>query len=95
MAFIANVYVTKDKLQTILDTINQKGEKGISLDVVGFNEKNQYGQEVAVRIAQTKEQRESKKPPFYLGNGEVKWTDGKIEVLPKAEIKQPKSDMPF
>ena len=39
---------------------------------------DKYGNNVAITIAQSKEEREAKKPKIYLGNGKVTWTDGKI-----------------
>ncbi len=73
------------------------------------DETNQYGQNVAMWIEQSKEERESKKPRTYIGNGRVVWTDNKINVAEKTfqeghEFGEPKekskteekeSDLPF
>ena len=42
-------------------------------------------QNVSAFVSQTKEQRESKTPKFYVGNGAVKWSDGKSPLVPGAQ----------
>lgn len=54
------------------------------------DELDKYGNNVAITLQQTKEQREAKEKKVYVGNGKVVWTNGKIEV-----IKQDKTDLPF
>ena len=52
------------------------------------DELDKYGNNVAITLQQTKEQREAKEKKVYVGNGKVAWTNGKIEVA-KTE------DLPF
>lgn len=52
------------------------------------DELDKYGNNVAITVQQTKEQREAKEKKVYVGNGKVAWTNGKIEVAKK-------DDMPF
>ena len=71
------------------------------------DETNQYGQNVAMWIEQTKDERESKKPRTYIGNGRVVWTDNKITVAEKTgqeghdfgeskiESEEKEKDLPF
>ena len=78
MSTLLDLYIKENTLQTLLDTVRKKGEKGISLTVSVSDESNEYGQNVSAYVSQSKEQREEKKPRFYAGNGKVFWTDGKI-----------------
>ena len=45
------------------------------------DEANQFGQNVSAYDSQTKEEREAKKPKAYIGNGNVVWTNGKINYV--------------
>lgn len=49
------------------------------------DELDKFGNNVAITIQQTKEQREAKEKKVYVGNGKVAWTNGKIEVAKKDE----------
>lgn len=84
MSSLSEIYIKKETLETLLKTVNAKGEKGVSLTISIGDETNQYGQNLSGFVSQTKEQREAKKDKFYVGNGKVFWTDGKIT---KAEAK--------
>lgn len=46
---------------------------------------DKFGNNVAITLQQTKEQREAKEKRVYVGNGKVAWTDGKIQVAKKEE----------
>lgn len=46
---------------------------------------DKFGNNVAIILQQTKEQREAKEKKVYVGNGKVAWTDGKIEVAKKED----------
>ena len=46
------------------------------------DELDQYGNNVAMYVEQSKEEREAKVKRTYVGNGRVVWTDGKIETAP-------------
>lgn len=71
---------------------------------VTINEKtDSYGNNVSLTLSQSKEERESKAPKTYLGNGKVVWTDGFVKAAEKQE-KEPltatqkmlgKDDLPF
>ena len=85
MSALGDIYITKQKLQIILDTMENKKMKGISFTVSINDEINKYGQNISCHVSQTKEQREAKKEKFYVGNGKVFWTDGKIVKAEKKE----------
>jgi hypothetical protein len=62
---------------------------------------DKYGYNASITLQQTKEERESKKPKVYVGNGRVNWTDGNIQAVkyePKNtsdKIRESKDDLPF
>lgn len=83
MAALLDIYLKKETLETIVGVLEKKGEKGVSITVSINDESNNYGQNTNSWVAQTKEQRESKKDRFFTGSGRVFWTDGKIAVADK------------
>lgn len=102
MSSLNNLYIKTETLETLLNVVKQKGEKGISIDISLSDETNQYGQNLSAYVTQTKEQRDEKKPRFYVGNGKTFWSDGKITVAAKKTevdeavvIEQPSDDLPF
>lgn len=88
MSSLSNIYIKVETLETLLNVVKKKGEKGVSIDISINEQTNDYGQNLSAYVSQTKEQREEKKPKFYVGNGKVYWTDGKIEVAKKKEVHQ-------
>ena len=79
MASIITIGLNKDKVQ-----FNEKGWANVT--VVVNDDTNQYGQNVAASMNQSKEQREAKEAKNYVGNGKVVWTsDGTIKVADRVE----------
>jgi len=81
-----------------LINLSIKGKDGYKNYTISIsNETNQYGQNVVMYEAQTKEERLSKQPKKYIGNGMVVWTDGTIKVAEKDESKVEvvNDDLPF
>ena len=93
MSSLAEVYIKKETLEIMLKVINAKNQSGISLQIGINDETNQWGQNVSVSVSQTKEEREAKKDKYYVGNGKVFYTDGKITKAEKKDI--PKAEEPF
>ena len=61
-----------------------------------INDDTRFGNNVAATVPQTEEERLSKKPKEYIGNGKIFWTDGAIAVAEKEEKEnQSDSGMPF
>lgn len=85
MASLNNIYFKLETLETLVATLKKKREKGISIDFAINDESNDYSQNISAYVSQSKEDREAKKPRFYVGNGKCFWTDGKIEVAKKTE----------
>ena len=69
MSSLNSLYIKKEALETLLKGVNAKGLKGIELTLSINDEGNQYDQNISAYVAQTKEEREAKKPKFYVGNG--------------------------
>lgn len=89
MSALHDIYVKKSVLKELYQTLEKKGENGVSLTISISDETNKYGQNVSSWVSQTKEQREAKKERYFVGNGKVFWTDGNIQV---AEKKEPEAD---
>ena len=85
MSSLSEIYLKKEVLETLLKTVTAKGENGVSITISTSDDSNQYGQNVTSFVSQTKEQREAKANKYYVGNGKVFWTDGKITVAKKKE----------
>lgn len=85
MANLSDIYIKTEVIQILLDTAKKKGVPGIALTVSTNDEVNGYGQNVSAYVSQSKEDREAKKNKFYVGNGKVFWTDGKITKAEKVE----------
>lgn len=79
MASLSEIYVKKSTLETILKALNAKQGKegeGVKITISLSDHPNNFGQNVSAYVAQTKEQREAKKPLFYVGNGKTFWSKG-------------------
>ena len=86
MSALMNIYIKRDTLAIMLDTLKKKDEKGISL-TLSVNDKNdKYGHNVAAFVSQTKEEREAGKNRYYVGNGSVLHVseDG-VKVIPREQ----------
>ena len=104
MSSLSEIYLKKEVLETLLKTVTAKGENGVSITISTSDETNNYGQNVSGFVSQTKEQREAKANKYYVGNGKVFWTDGKITVAKKKEeatapapapVQESFNDLPF
>ena len=82
MATLISAYFTKAKLEQMLAS----ADKGIQITIAVNDECNAYQQNASIYLSQSKEQRESKAPKTYVGNGQVVWIDGKVTVAPKKDI---------
>lgn len=89
MAHMNDLWVKKDVLETLLKTINAKGENGIALTIATNNEANQYGQNVSAWVSQKQE--DKGKDKFYVGNGRVVWVDSNSNVFKPERNSQPTS----
>jgi hypothetical protein len=83
MALMTNFYIKLETLETIVKTVKAKGEAGIGLTLSVNDTCNEYGQNVSGWVGQSKDDRDAKKPRYFVGNGGVFWTDGKPPVIAK------------
>lgn len=83
MASLTELYFKTETLETVVDTLKKKGEKGIKITISISDDSDKYGQNASSYVSQTKEDREAKKPRYYVGNGKTFWTDGKITAAKK------------
>ena len=81
-----------------VDKSQLKDGKYLSVQISVNDKVDNYNNNVAITVAQSKEQREAKEPKKYLGNGRVTWTDGnvvKAEYVEKTEAKPNADSLPF
>jgi hypothetical protein len=99
MSALINVSLRVDKLPKEKFVQGKDGAVYYNFTVAVNDKSNQWGQNVSLTDSQTKEEREAKKPKTYLGNGNVIWTNGTIQLAEKKEEVSSKevvsSDLPF
>ena len=99
MSALINVSLRVDKLPKEKFVQGKDGAVYYNFTVAVNDESNQWGQNVSLTDSQTKEEREAKKPKTYLGNGNVIWTNGTIQLAEKKEGVATKEvvsdDLPF
>ena len=106
MASLSEIYVKKSTLETILKALNAKQGKegeGVKLTISLSDQTNNFGQNVSVYVAQSKDQRDAKTPLFYVGNGKTFWSKGETPCPQREEPKQEQkpvtsgneNDLPF
>ena len=92
MSSLSEIYIKKETIDKIAQVLNSKSgdeAKGFKMTISINDETNNYGQNVTAFAAQTKEQRDAKTDKFYVGNGKVFWTDGKITIASKNDDPAP------
>lgn len=92
MGTLAEIFIKKETIDILAATLAKKtgdDAKGVKIQISISDTSNDYGQNVSALVSQSKEQREAKVKPFYVGNGKVFWTDGKISVAEKKEKDTP------
>lgn len=102
MSALAEIYIKREVAEVIAETLKKRDDKGVSITISINDETNDYDQNVSAYVSQSKEDRDEKKKKFYVGNGKVFWTDGKIAAATKgkAATASPagdgkKDDLPF
>ena len=91
MASLSEIYVKKSTLETILRALNAKQGKegeGVKLTISLSDQTNNFGQNVSVYVAQSKDQRDAKTPLFYVANGKTFWSKGETPCPQREEPKQ-------
>jgi hypothetical protein len=82
---------------TKIDKSKLKDGKYLNIQISINDTTDNYGNNVAITLNQTKEEREAKEKKTYLGNAKVVWTDGVIKTADKVEAQtEVKNDpLPF
>jgi len=94
MSAIINASIDLSKIDSSR-IFEKDGRKWLSLSI-SVNDETNYGNNVGISIAQSKEEREAKQPKTYLGNGKVVWNSGTIVNAAKEEQEVDTSkDLPF
>lgn len=70
MSAIVNISINLSKVEKAALIEGKKG-KYLPLTIFINDEADEYGNNAAAIVAQTKEEREAKKPRVYLGNGKT------------------------
>ena len=89
MSALMSIYIKRDTLAIMLDTLQKKGDNGINLTISANDRNDNYGHNVAAFVSQSKEDREAGKPRYYVGNGSVFYvSDDGVKVMPKEQTQQ-------
>lgn len=79
-----------------VDKSKLKDGKYLQVQISVNDTTDNYGNNVAITVNQTKEEREAKEKKTYLGNAKVVWTDNVIKVAPKVDSTATvENDLPF
>lgn len=101
MASLNSLYLKTETIEMLLKVAKAKQLKGVEITVSIADTENQYGQNVSGYVSQTKEEREAKKPRYYVGNGKTFWKDTnneqqvKEEEVKAVEAEVVNDDLPF
>ena len=86
MSALMNIYIKRDTLAIMLDTLQKKNENGIGITISVNDNNDKYGHNVGAFVSQTKEEREAGKKRYYVGNGSVFYvSDEGVKVVPKEQ----------
>ena len=93
---ILNVSIDLTKIDKTKIKPHANGAKYYSMDIIIKDEPDQYGQTVAVKTNQTKEERERGDKATYIGNGKVVFSKvPEIDSFPPPLDQQSGNDLPF
>lgn len=86
MAILTEIYIKQDTLETLLNTIKAKNQKGVGITVSINDDTKEFTlddgrilqQNTSAFVSQSKEDRDAEKQKFYVGNGRKVWDNGTI-----------------
>jgi hypothetical protein len=82
-----------------LITEGKNGKKYLKLVLNERKSEGKYGETHTLQLSQSKEQREAKASPVYVGSGKAYKFEKKVSVTPSATLDEPASygsdDLPF
>lgn len=91
---IVNASINLSKIPKGKITLSKSGESWVNVSIILKDEKDKFENDTAIQVQQTKEERETKHPIVYLGNGKTAF-DNKAEATPKPKVEQTDADLPF
>lgn len=80
MAQIISVSIDLTKLDKSKIVEGKNGAKYYNLTINVNDQKDNYGNDASVTIAQTKEEREAKQPRTFIGKGRVIWSNNGVQA---------------
>lgn len=69
----------------------KNGAEYLNIDIILKDEKDNFGNDTAITLKQTKEERESKAKKVYIGNGKTMWEGEPLHKPVKPVEKQPEA----
>jgi hypothetical protein len=73
----------------------KNGAKYYNVSIILNDEKDQYGNDVAITTGQTKEERAAKEKQTYIGNGRIVYEKGGKDVPAPGSNQSDNDDLPF
>ena len=67
----------------------KNGAEYLNIDITVKDEKDNFGNDTAITLKQTKEERESKAKKVFIGNGKTMWEGEPLHKTTKPVEKQP------
>lgn len=98
MAKIISASIDLNKIDKTKIVLKDNGAKYYNISVFINDEKDKYGNDVAIAESQSKEQREAKEKKKYIGNGKIVWqsgVDSHNSQTHESENKVEHDDLPF
>ena len=96
MSAIGSINIRVDKLPKENIVKGKKEDGAVYCEVtLKIQDDTRYGNNLAIIVPQTQEERDAKKRQEYVGNGKIFWTDGVIKLAEKEESAAPENPMPF
>lgn len=86
MAYLIDLFLKKEHLETMLKAVTQRNQPGIGITVGVNNEVKEFTtndgkilqQNASGFVSQSKEDRDAKKDKYYVANGRQVWSDGTL-----------------
>jgi hypothetical protein len=92
MGKLINSQINKSKLQGLVHYTNKNtGDESVNITISLNDTPDQYGNNVAIWISQTKEERDAKAQRVFLGNGKIVFDSD----MPKQNAPEIPTDLPF
>lgn len=94
---IINGSINLSKIDKTKITVSKSGDKWYNLTINVNDTKDQYDHDVSITDSQTKEQRESKTPRVFIGNGKIAWQGQAKAAKPETPATETyhEDDLPF